>query len=100
MKVCKKPVVVDAWKWTPDGILIPTTPNWILEAFTMIPDNAPLCIGALRRVNDGDDSPLWIGTLEGVMQAEPGDWIIRGIKGELYSCKPEIFEATYETIGN
>lgn len=37
-----------------------------------------------------------IPTLEGVMYAAPGDWIIRGIKGELYPCKPDIFEATYE----
>ena len=37
-----------------------------------------------------------INTLEGVMVASPGDWIIKGIKGEFYPCKPDIFEATYE----
>jgi hypothetical protein len=37
-----------------------------------------------------------IHTLEGDMTAQPGDWIIRGVKGELYPCKPDIFEATYE----
>lgn len=37
-----------------------------------------------------------INTLEGVMRALPGDWIIRGIQGEFYPCKPDIFEATYE----
>lgn len=37
-----------------------------------------------------------IQTLEGVMRAYPGDWIIRGVKGELYPCKPDIFDATYE----
>jgi hypothetical protein len=37
-----------------------------------------------------------IHTLEGVMVANPGDWIITGIKGERYPCKPEIFAATYE----
>lgn len=37
-----------------------------------------------------------ISTLEGDMIASPGDWIIRGVKGELYPCKPDIFEATYE----
>ena len=37
-----------------------------------------------------------IATLEGVMRAEPDDWIIRGIKGELYPCKPDVFAATYE----
>lgn len=47
--------------------------------------------------NDGGDN-LAIRTLEGVMTASIGDWIIRGIKGELYSCKPDIFEATYEKV--
>ena len=37
-----------------------------------------------------------VGTLEGVMQAKPGDWIIRGVQGEFYPCKPDIFAATYE----
>jgi hypothetical protein len=37
-----------------------------------------------------------IKTLEGTMRADRGDWIIRGVKGELYPCKPDIFEATYE----
>ena len=39
---------------------------------------------------------IYINTLEGVMRAECGDWIIKGVKGEFYPCKPEIFEATYE----
>ncbi len=43
--------------------------------------------------------PSWyIYTLEGVMRAEVGDWIIRGVKGEFYPCKPDIFEATYEDV--
>ena len=40
----------------------------------------------------------FIETLEGRMEAKPGDWIIRGVKGELYPCKPDIFEATYEAV--
>ena len=43
-----------------------------------------------------EDTELKIGTLEGVMSAKEGDWIIRGIKGEYYPCKPDIFEMTYE----
>lgn len=39
-----------------------------------------------------------IATLEGVMRAEPGDWVIRGVKGEFYPCKPDIFAATYEEV--
>jgi hypothetical protein len=41
---------------------------------------------------------LSIDTLEGTMSAEPGDWVIRGVKDEFYSCKPDIFEATYELV--
>lgn len=39
-----------------------------------------------------------IRTLEGEMEATPGDWIIRGVQGELYPCKPDIFAATYEPV--
>jgi len=39
-----------------------------------------------------------IPTLEGVMEASPDDWIIRGVKGEFYPCKPDVFEATYEAV--
>lgn len=41
---------------------------------------------------------LKVFTLEGVMHAQPGDWIIKGVKGEFYPCKPDIFEATYEKV--
>lgn len=41
---------------------------------------------------------LGIKTLEGIMTANQNDWIIRGVKGELYPCKPDIFEATYEKV--
>ena len=41
---------------------------------------------------------MLIATLEGVMQAKPGDYIIRGVQGEFYPCKPEIFEQTYEEV--
>lgn len=43
-----------------------------------------------------DDKGYDIGTLEGTMHASPGDWIIKGVKGEFYPCKPDIFESTYE----
>lgn len=48
---------------------------------------------------DGFDYPcLRIDTLEGTHTASVGDWIIKGIKGELYPCKPDIFAATYEEV--
>lgn len=44
------------------------------------------------------DWEMNIETLEGVMHAEPGDWIITGVNGERYPCKPDIFEKTYEPV--
>jgi hypothetical protein len=44
------------------------------------------------------DVQIEIKTPEGTMIANPGDWIITGIKGEKYPCKPDIFEATYESV--
>ena len=41
---------------------------------------------------------MLIRTLEGTMRADPGDWIITGVQGETYPCKPDIFEATYEAV--
>ena len=75
----------------------------------------PVCIEAIQylghnhnlvRLFVGNDVPLHqlgdnvlgIQTLEGVMSAQVGDWIIRGIKGEYYPCKPDIFEATYDLV--
>jgi hypothetical protein len=43
---------------------------------------------------------LCVETLEGIIYASPGDWIITGINGERYPCKPDIFEATYEAVEN
>lgn len=42
---------------------------------------------------------LDIETLEGVIHASPGDWVITGVKGETYPCKPDIFAMTYEEVG-
>lgn len=42
--------------------------------------------------------PIIIRTLEGDMLASPGDWVITGVKGEQYPCKPDIFEDTYEAV--
>lgn len=50
------------------------------------------------RIRYPEDGTMLINTLEGSMIARPGDWIIRGVKGELYPCKDDIFRATYETV--
>ena len=52
-----------------------------------------------RKFNGKDARPtISIPTLEGVMTASVGDWIIKGVNGEFYPCKPDIFEATYEEV--
>lgn len=76
----KKPVVIDAVLW--DGDLTTIEP---LASYGQVEQNL-------------GEKALLIPTLEGVMRAEVGDWIIRGIKGELYPCKPDIFAATYEAV--
>lgn len=48
--------------------------------------------------DDHKGEPLVINTTEGMMRADPGDWIIKGIAGEFYPCKPEIFGATYKPV--
>ncbi len=80
MKYRKKPVVIEAVRFTGDNI------NAIWEAF-----GAGEVYGPVE-----DDRSAYIDTAEGRMEARPGDWIIRGVAGELYPCKPGIFAATYE----
>jgi hypothetical protein len=46
------------------------------------------------------DPNIYIDTLEGRMTCTPGWWVIRGVKGELYPCEPEIFYSTYEAVGH
>lgn len=87
MKYCKKPVEIEAFKWT-GGIDQTEEPEWIVKA---IKDG----VVSFR----GEGTPkvhMLIDTLEGVMTAQVGDYIIKGVHGEFYACKPNIFEETYE----
>lgn len=81
----KKPVVVEAFEWT--GIPGPFPVDWI---------QAPLREGNAAIVERRRRIGLEIATLEGTMRAEPGDWIIKGTRGELYPCKPDAFSDTFE----
>ncbi|MFD2854037.1 hypothetical protein ACFSZS_03435 [Seohaeicola zhoushanensis] len=83
----------------PDGagaVIKGTCPEWFPAVVREV-SNGDKLISELREnevaVFDGE---LWIGTLEGAHRASPGDMIIRGVKGELYPCKPDIFAATYD----
>lgn len=96
-KYRKKPVVIEAVQVTNadyngktwDGCPFSGLPKWLTEA-----------IDAERIVpgtpGNTDYAEWFIETSEGTMKASPGDYIIQGVQGELYPCKPDIFEATYE----
>ena len=90
-KYRKKPVVIEAMRATPETV--ETVAAWC--GGRVVYDPKP-----------SDPSDVYIAldipTLEGVMRAEThtgGDYVIRGVKGEFYPCKPDIFEATYERVG-
>lgn len=80
MKFVKKPIPIDAFQWTGHNFD---------QIANFMGDNHP--------VIDGSNN-LFIHTLEGEMKAAPGSWIIRGLKGEYYPCREDIFEETYMRI--
>ena len=106
MKYRKKPVVVEATQWFCNGDH-PQDNSRVIEDG----DDTFLSEGAVvRRYNHPGGIPTcphcsrplrvhgWIDTLEGGHIVCPGDFIITGVKGEVYPCKPDIFEATYEMV--
>lgn len=90
----KKPVEIEAIRYTGDNLeevlsftgKHPSFDTWFSD------------FAAYQRHVEADGRIFKIFTLEGVMNATPGDWIIRGVRGEHYPCKPDIFEATYEAV--
>jgi len=96
MKYRKKPVVVEAFQMTEENYLrYEEWPEWLKASYRGCKD----CEGTLQFGYDSEGHfYLEIVTLEGKHKVSWGDYIIRGIKGELYPCKPEIFEATYEKV--
>ncbi len=78
----KKPVEIEAIQWVSDNIE---------QVYEMLGDN--LIIGG-----DENDLKHFINTLEGKMELSWGDYVIKGVKGEFYPCKPDIFELTYEMV--
>jgi len=88
----KKPVMIEAFQMTAarhesnEG-----WPEWLRAAW----NKSSIHAGAVYEVVGAG---LYISTLEGQMKIGVGDYIIRGVKGELYPCKPDIFELTYEKV--
>ena len=71
-------------------------PNWLHKAWTIDPAEDEKEGALWIDTNDPDRAHLICGTLEGPYLITWNDWIIQGVQGELYPCKPDIFEATYE----
>ena len=94
-KFRKKPVVIEAGLWV--GVEGTAANGYYLDVgYYRRPDDpgGRKCKHCDRRMHDHG----WIDTLEGGHTVCPGDWIITGVKGEKYPCKPDIFEATYEHV--
>ncbi len=91
-KYRKKPIIVDAWKY--NGTFA-GCPEWISDAIEkrIIKRERNVHLYKVIVGNQYD-----IETLEGDMHLSIGDYIIKGVKGELYPCKPDIFENTYEEM--
>ena len=88
-KYRKKPVVIEAIQYTGKN-------DWQLSQWS---NRKVYCSPVLEPTeNNPTGSYLQINTLEGVMTAIVGDFIIKGINGEFYPCKPDIFEKTYELV--
>lgn len=85
MRYRKKPVVVEAIQFQDD-------------ADTLVAINEELGLDPTIGTYELGRPQIVIETLEGEMRAEVGDYIIKGVKGEFYPCKPDIFEATYERV--
>ena len=99
MKYRKKPVVIEAFQMTEErGSDNRDWPEWLNRAW-----NAEDGVAGSLYLEPGTGLEpatrrFLIGTLEGPLKVTWSDWIIRGVQGELYPCKPEIFEATYEAV--
>ncbi len=83
MKYRKKPIVVDAMQFTEES------KNRVFNFVTCT---------RYASFNEFNEPTLVIQTLEGDMTVSLGDWVIRGVNGEFYPCKPDIFEKTYEPV--
>src|SRR6185312_633893 len=93
MKFRKKPVVIDAVQWLGRESDLETVMPFFGD-FSKLPNPHGMVNPGVGHIPAAGQ--LDIPTLEGMITASPGDWIIKGVKGEFYPCKPDIFEATYE----
>ena len=92
----KKPVVIEAMQWDSTEAGAHVVVEWI-KAGGSDASFERIAVSA-SRYNHEYDYKILIRTLEGWISASPDDWIIRGVQGEFYPCKPDIFDATYEAV--
>lgn len=98
MQYRKKPVVIEAFQMTKNRRSDDRDwPEWLNSAWNKNHDEPGAVFPKNFPCSDGTDE-LCIHTLEGVHTVQFGDWIIQGVAGELYPCKPDIFDATYEKV--
>ena len=98
MKYRKKPVVIEAFQMTEERRQDNSEwPEWLNQAWTL-PLNTPGAISCEDFPNSKGDDRLVVYTLEGTLTVGWDDYIIQGVQGELYPCKPDIFEQTYEAV--
>ena len=90
-KYRKKPIIVEAVKWT--GLNLEEIKNFVDESLLY-----NICDGAWEVGEAPVVVDMQIRTLEGNMSVSVGDYIIKGVQGEFYPCKPDIFKETYETV--
>lgn len=98
----KKPVVIEAQQWNGSVGWATVIIDWILShggTATYREPQERLVAGNGELAQQEASARLRIRTLEGDIFASPGDWIIKGVQGEFYPCKPDIFEATYKPDG-
>ncbi len=96
-KFRKKPVVIEAFQMTKERRASNRDwPSWLHFAWAGVARGEPGYVGCVDYPNSDGTDQLYIQTLEGRMTIGWDDYIIHGVKGELYACKPDIFAATYE----
>lgn len=83
-KYRKKPVIVEAFRYK--GLITPSVPDWVRDAIR------------IGKLHIGMFGFLWIRTLEGELVAHAGDYIVKGVKGEIYPVRADIFKQTYEEV--
>lgn len=92
----KKPVVIEAFQMTKERRWDNSEwPNWLHQAWQIGMGDGGLWPD---KAADPSGKTLRCGTLEGAHNIDWDDWIIQGVKGEIYPCKPDIFEATYDPV--